>query len=67
MLKKYKTEGSIKGLKKERSDRKRTWRTQENINPLQEKLIEDPKISVRKNSLDISKSTFNRITKHNLK
>ena len=44
-----------------------TERTQENIAPLQEKLIEDPGISARKYSLDISKSTFNRITNRDLK
>ena len=33
---------------------------------LQEKIIEDPRISASKNSLDISKSTFNRITKRDL-
>ena len=36
-----------------------TERTQEN-SLLQEKLIEDPRISARKNALDTSKSTFNR-------
>ena len=36
---------------------------QENFNLIQEKLIEYPRISARKNGLDISKSTFNRISK----
>ena len=54
-------------LDKDRSGRRRTERTQENINLLQEKLIEDPRISARKNGLDISKSSFNRITKRDLK
>ena len=56
---KYKTEGSSLNLNK---DRRRTERTQENITFFQEKLIEDPRISARKNGLGISKSTFNRIT-----
>ena len=60
------TEESRLNLKIDRSDRRRTERTQENINLLQEKLIEDPRISDRKNGLDISKSTFNRITKLDL-
>ena len=54
-----KAQDSSINLNKDRSGRRRTERTQENINFLQEKLIEDPRISARKNSLDISKSTFN--------
>ena len=57
---KYKTEGSNLNLIKG------TELTQENIN-LQEKLNEYPRISARKNGLDNSKSTFNRITKRDLK
>ena len=38
-----------------------------NINLLQEKLIEDLRISARKNGLAISKSAFNRVTKRGLK
>ena len=56
-----------KDLNKDRSCRRRTERTQENINFLQEKLIKDLRISAINNGLDISKSTFNRITKHDLK
>ena len=58
-VKKCKTEGLNLNLNKNRSGRMRTERTQENINLLQEKLIEDPRISAKKNGLDISKSTFN--------
>ena len=65
--KKYKTEGSSLNLNKDRSGRRRKERTQENINLPKEKVIEDPRISARKNGLDISKSTFNRITKRDLK
>ena len=38
----YKTEGSSLSLSKYHSGHRRTERTQENINLLQEKLIEDP-------------------------
>ena len=37
------------------------------LKSLQEDFIEDPKISTGKNGLDISKSTFNWITKRDLK
>ena len=65
--KKYKTEGSSSNLNKYRSGRRRTERTQENINLPQEQLIKDQRISARKNGLDISEKTFNPITKHYLK
>ena len=39
-----------------------TERAQENINLLHEKLIDETRISARKNGLNISMSTFNRIT-----
>ena len=66
-VKRYKTEGSSFNLNKDRSGRRRTERTQENIKLLQEKLIEDLRISAIKNGLDISERTFNRITKRDLK
>ena len=59
-VKKQKTEGSSYNLIKDRSGRRRIERSQENSNPLQDKLIEDPRIvSARMNGLNISKSTFN--------
>ena len=63
---KYKTEGSSFNINKDRSGRRRTERTQENINLFQEKLIYYPRISA-KNGLEISKSTINWITKRDLK
>ena len=64
---KFKTEGKTSNLNRERSGCRRTERTRENINRVREKLIENPKISKRRNGLDISKSTFNRIVKNDLK
>ena len=52
---------------KDCSDRRRTECTQENINLHPEKLNQDPGISARKNGLGISKSTFSRNTKLDLK
>ena len=54
-------------LNKNRSGLRRTERAQEKVNLLQQMLIEDPRISARKDVLDISKSTFIRITKRDLK
>ena len=53
-MQKYKTENSSLYLNKDRSGHWRTERTQENINIIQEKLIEDPRISARKNGLENS-------------
>ena len=58
--KKYKTERSSLNLNKDRLCRRRTERKQENNHFLQENLIEDPRISARKN-IQI------RITKQDLK
>ena len=52
-VKKYKTEGSSLNLNKDRSGHRRTERTQENINLLQVKLMENPRRSARNNGLDI--------------
>ena len=52
---------------KDSSGRRITKRTQENINLLREKIIEDLRISARKSGLEISKSTYNRIIKRDLK
>ena len=54
-VKKHKTEGSSLYQNRDRSGCWKTKRAQGNISFLQEKLIEDPKISVRKNGLNISK------------
>ena len=52
-VEKYKTEGSSLDLNKDRSGCRRTERTQKNVNLLQKELIEDPRISARRNGLDI--------------
>ena len=51
-VEKYKTERSSLNLNRDRSGNRITECTQENINLLQEKLIEDPRISARKNGLE---------------
>ena len=53
-------------LNKNRSGRKNTARTRENINLVLEHLLEDPKKSPRRNGLDLSKDTFQRIVKYEL-
>ena len=60
MSKSTRLKDKVLNLNKDRS-------SQKNINFLREKLIADPRISARKNGLDIGKSTFNQITKRDLK
>ena len=64
---KYNTERSNLNLDKDRSCRRGRECTRESINPIQENLIKDTKISAIKNGLNISQGTFNRITKSDLK
>lgn len=64
---KYRTEGTSLNLNKRRSGRKRTGRTEENIQRVHQALTETPHISARKSGLDISKSTFSRIVTLDLK
>ena len=52
-VKKNKTERSSLNLNRDRTCRKRTERTQENIDLFQEKLVEDPRISAKKNGLEM--------------
>ena len=55
---KFNNEETAMNFIEDRSRRKKTRRTQENINLVLEYLLEDPKISARKNSLDRNKDTF---------
>ena len=61
------TEETSLNINKDHSGGRRTQRTQGNNIFLQEKLIMDPRISAKKNGLDISKSAFNQITKRDFK
>ena len=54
MLKSKRTEGASLNPNKDRSGRRRTKRTYENINLLQEKFIEDPRISARMDGLALN-------------
>ena len=63
-VRKFNNEGPTMNLNKNRSGRKKTARTRENINLELEHLLEDPKISARRNGLDLSKDTYQRIVKY---
>ena len=60
---KFNNEGTTMNLNKNRSGRKNTARTPENINLVLEHLLEDPKKSARRNGLDLSNYTFQRLVK----
>ena len=61
-VKKYQTYGTSHNRNKENSGLPRTARTEENIQVVREDFENNRKISCRRNELNISKSTFNRVT-----
>ena len=64
---KYSNAGTSLNLNKENSGRRRTTRTEENIAAIRALLEENPRVSARRNPIDISSSSFNRITKFELR
>ena len=64
---KYSTHGTSQNWNAEKSGRWRTTRSVNNINTVHEALRRDPRISARRNPMGLSKTTFNRITKLELK
>lgn len=64
---KFLTEGTCLNLNKGRSGRTRTGRTMENIALVRQSLLENGQRSTRRNGLGLSRCTFNRIVKIDLK
>ena len=64
---KYKTHGTSLNRNKGNSGRKISVRTDEQIEEIRELLIVSPKVVSRRNGVGISKTTFNKITKYDLK
>ena len=64
---KYSNAGTSLNLNKGNSGRRRTTRTEENIAAIRALLEENPRVSARRNPIDISSSSFNRITKFELR
>ena len=64
---KYSTHGTSQNWNTEKSGRWRTTRSVNNINTVHEALRRDPRISARRKPTGLSKTTFNRITKLELK
>lgn len=65
-VRKYQENGTSHNLNKGRSGRKRTSRSEENIENVRILLQENPNVSIRRNGLPLSRSTFNRIILHDL-
>ena len=65
-VRKYQNAGTSLNLNKGNSGR-RTIRTAENIDAVKDLLQQDPHASARRNPIQISRSSFNRITKHDIK
>ena len=64
---KYKTHGTSLNRNKGNSGRKISVRTDEQIEEIRELLIVNPKVVARRDGVGISKTTFNKITKYDLK
>ena len=66
-FKKYRDEGTSQNLCKQRSGRPRTARSLRNIGAVRRALNRNPDMTARRNtSPNLSKSSFNRITKYDL-
>ena len=66
-VRKYQNAGTSLNLNKGNSDRRRIIRTAENIDVVRDLLQREPHASARRNPIQISRSSFNRITKHDIK
>ena len=66
-VRKYQNAGTSLNLNKGNSGRRRTIRTAENIDAVRDLLQQDPHARARRNPIQISRSSFNRITKHDIK
>jgi hypothetical protein len=66
-VRKYQNAGTSLNLNKGNSGRSRTARTAVNINAVRDLLQQNPHVSARHNPVPISHSSFNRITKHDIK
>ncbi|KAF2368871.1 Protein of unknown function DUF4817 [Trinorchestia longiramus] len=58
---KYQQVGTSRNLNKGRSGCKRTARSDENVENVRNFLLQTPQVSVRRNGLPLTKSSFNRI------
>ena len=66
-VRKYQQEGTSLNLNKGRSGRRKTARTEENIENVQTLLLQNAKASIRRNELPLLRSSFNRITLRDIK
>ena len=64
---KYSNHGTSLNRNRGNSGRRRSVRTAENINAVRDVLQEDPHISCRRNPIPMSRTSFNRITKMDIK
>lgn len=65
-FRKFQDKGTILNLNKGNSGRLKTGRTPENINRIHDMLVEDPRVSTRRNETGLSRCTVNRIIRKDL-
>ena len=66
-VRKYQNTGTSLNRNKGNSGRRRTGRSEENIAAVREVLEENPQVSSRQNPVAVTQSTFNRITRLELR
>ena len=65
-VRKYSNHGTSLNRNKNNSGRRRTARSRDNVEAVRHVLEQNPEVSSRRNPVDISKTTFNRITRLDL-
>ena len=66
-VRKYQDEGTSLNLNKGRSGRRKSARTDDNIATVQQELDNNPHVSARRNGLGLSKSSFQRIVRRDIR
>ena len=66
-IRKYQQEGTSLNLNKGRSGRRRTVRSEENVAAVRRAIQENPQVSMRRNGQAISKSSFHRIVRQEMR
>ena len=66
LMQKFQDRGTVENQNAGRSGRRRSTWTPQNIDLIEQALLNNPRLSARRNGLGIPKSTFNEITKFDL-
>lgn len=65
-VQKYQQNGTSLNMNKGHSGRRRSSRTPQNVNLVRNTLVANPRVSIRRNGVPVTRSTFQRIVQHDL-